>query len=42
MQELSLTREVTKVAHYYLSVDALNRPMSVWEEPQVGEGGGYR
>ena len=25
--------EVTKVAHYYLSVDALNRPMSVREEP---------
>jgi len=30
--------EVTKVAHYYLSVDALNRPMQIREEsPLYGE-----
>lgn len=32
--------EVTKVAHYYLSVDALTRPMQVREEPlSYGEKG---
>ena len=25
--------EVTKVAHYYLSVDAMTRPMQVREDP---------
>jgi hypothetical protein len=31
-------RQVTKVAHYYLSVDALTRPMQVREEsPPYGE-----
>jgi superfamily II DNA or RNA helicase len=30
--------EVTKVAHYYLSVDALTQPMQVWEEsPPYGD-----
>ena len=24
--------KVTKVAHYYLNVDALKRPMALWEE----------
>ena len=32
-------RQVTKVAHYYLSVDALTRPMQVREDsPPYGKG----
>ena len=31
--------EVTKVAHYYLDVDGMTRPMQVWEHPP-GYGGG--